>query len=78
MFPVELRVVAFEYEGQKFDQCLCKWIFDFSFLSNLLACIDAILMRNIGIEGSDIHGNKEDVGWKWGLGILLPQEICCK
>ena len=27
------------------------------------------------IEGSDIHENKEGVGWKWGLGILLPQEM---
>ena len=26
---------------------------------------------------SDINGNKEGFGWKWGLGILLPQEISC-
>ena len=77
MFPIELKVIAFEYEGQKFDQSLCRWVLDFSFLLSLLACLDAILMRNIGIEGSDIHGNKEGVGWKWDLGILLPQEICC-
>ena len=77
MFPVELKVIAFEYEGQKFDQSLCRWVLDFSFLPNFLACLDTILMGNIGIEGSDIHGNKEGFGWKWGLGILLPQEICC-
>ena len=63
MFPVELKVVAFEYEGQKFD---------LSFFPNLRACLDAILTRNIGIEGNDIYENKEGVGWKWGLGILLP------
>ena len=74
---VEIKVIAFEYEGQKFDQSLCRWILDFSFLPNFFACLDAILMGNIGIEGSDIHGNKEGVGWKWALGILLPQEICC-
>ena len=48
MFPVELKVVAFEYEGQKFDQSLCRWVLDFTFLPNLLACLDVILIRNIG------------------------------
>ena len=77
MFHVELEVVLFEYKGQTFDQNLCRWVLDFSFLLNLLACLDAILMRNIGREGNDIQGNKEGVGWKSGLVILLPQEICC-
>ena len=44
MFPVELKVIAFEYEGQKFDQSLCRWVLDFSFLPNFLASLDAILM----------------------------------
>ena len=57
MFPVELKVIAFEYEGQKFYQSLCRWVLDFSFLPNVLACLDTILLGNIGIEGSDIHGN---------------------
>ena len=50
MFPVELKVVAYEYEDQKFDQGLCRWVLDFSFLPKLLACLDAILMRNIDIS----------------------------
>ena len=62
MFPVELKVVAFEYEGQKFDQSLCSRVLDFSFLPSLLACLDATLMRTMGIEGSDIHGNKKGDG----------------
>ena len=77
MFPVELKVIVFEYEVQKFDKSLCRWVLDFSFFQNFFACLDAILMGNISIEGSDIQGQKEGVGWKWGLGILLPQEICC-
>ena len=77
MFPVELKVVVFECECRRFDQSPCKWVLDFSFLQNLLACLDAVLMSYIGIEGSDIHGKKEGVGWKWGLGILLLQKICC-
>ena len=40
MFPVELKVIAFEYEGQKFDQSLCRWVLDFSFLPNFLADLD--------------------------------------
>ena len=52
MFHVELKIVAFEKnDGQKCNQSLCRWVLDFSFLPNFLACLDVILMRNIGIEG---------------------------
>ena len=62
MFPVEFKVVAFEYECQNFDQSPCRWVLDFYFLPNLLTCLEVVLMKNIGIEGIDIHGNKEGVG----------------
>ena len=56
MFPVKLIVISFEYEGKNFDQSLCRWVLDFSFLPNFLTCLDAIFMRNIGIKGNEIHG----------------------
>ena len=74
----------------RWTQMRCSWVWvskvwpvrirgylTVSLLQHLPACLDAILMKNIGIEGSDIHGNEEGVGWKWGLCILFPQEICC-
>ena len=70
MFPVELKVVAFTYEFQKFDQSVQvgPWPFFPPKPPNIPACH---FDEHIDIEGSDIHGNNKGVGDLVSSGNLL-------